>query len=665
MTSLFFLSSAIRAGVVLLIGLVAATVLPGTSAATRRAVLVLALGASLVVPVVAAVVPSWHVETPSLGVFGHESRLEGQTLPGRPTPLTPPDMTSARGASTWAARSSLPTLPVALWSIWLVGVVMLAARALRSHRRARSLVARSVRASGQGWDEVIARAVREAGAAADVRLSDALKSPAVTGVLASTVLLPVSAEAWSDERRRVVLVHELAHVRQRDGVAQVVADAACAWSWFNPLVWRCAGRMRVERELAADDAVLLAGVRPSFYAEELLVHAGEAVRGALAMAERSSLGDRVVAILAAGRQRRRLAAGGKVLLSLASVVVAVAAACTLPTARAGAATTDSAIDPKMQAAAEEQVAALLRVAAGESATVVVLDPATGAVLADAGKRGGRPFDVARSQAMSPGSTLKAITLAAAIETNAITPGQLFKCGPEPRVYPEGEMTDASPHGTLDAPHMLAVSSNIGVSRVFDALGGERLADWLARFHFGHALALPDSASGLVPATVTTGTLQGAEVATGEGITATPLQIAAAYAALANDGVYHAPSFGGPATPAERLVSSSTAGKIMAMLATVVEDDSGTGKLARVEGAHVAGKTGTAGWTTPDGREHLYASFVGVADVAGRRIVALVGVETLRTDVNGGTASLQVPYGAQPSGPSTAAPAFARLVMRLR
>jgi cell division protein FtsI/penicillin-binding protein 2 len=104
---------------------------------------------------------------------------------------------------------------------------------------------------------------------------------------------------------------------------------------------------------------------------------------------------------------------------------------------------------------------------------------------------------------------------------------------------------------------------------------------------------------------------------------------------------------------------------MAMLATVVEDDSGTGKLARVEGAHVAGKTGTAGWTTPDGREHLYASFVGVADVSGRRIVALVGVETLRTDVNGGTTTLQVPYGAQPSGPSTAAPAFARLVMRLR
>ena len=134
------------------------------------------------------------------------------------------------------------------------------------------------------------------------------------------------------------------------------------------------------------------------------------------------------------------------------------------------------------------------------------------------------------------------------------------------------------------------------------------------------------------------------------MTATPLQIAAAYAALANDGVYHASTVGGPAAPAERLVSSSTAQLIMMMLQTVVDDEAGTGKLARIEGAHVAGKTGTAGWTAPDGSAHLYASFVGVADVRGRRIVALVGVETLRDDVYGG---------------GTAAPAFARLVARLR
>ena len=645
----FFLSSAIRASVVLLSGLVACTVLSRASAATRRAVLVMALAASLVVPVVAAFAPSWHVETPAaLGVFGHESSLEGSNGDVVGT-SSRHDSTPAPGATAPAALG-LPSLPTALWTIWLAGAVVLMARVRGSSRRARALVARSIRVSGAAWDGVIARAAGEAGAVADVRLCDSLESPAVTGVLASTVLLPMSAEGWSDERRRVVLVHELAHVRHRDGVAQLVAAAACAWNWFNPLVWLVTHRLRVERELAADDAVLAAGVRPSFYAEELLAHAGGEVRGALAMAEQSSLGDRVVAILAAGRPRSGLAARGKALLGGSSVVVAVATACTLPTAPVKAGSTGGDTDPKMQAAAEDEVDAILKVAAGESATVLVLDSATGEVLANAGRRGGQPFDVARSEAMSPGSTMKPVTLAAAIETKAIAPGQLFNCGPEPRVYPDGELKESHTHGWLDAPHMLAQSSNVGISRVFDALGGERLGDWLGRFHFGHALALPGAASGVVPATITTGTLQGAEVAYGEAMTATPLQVAAAYAAFANDGVYHAPTVGGAAAPAERLVSSATAQEVMAMLRVVVNDESGTGTLARVEGANVAGKTGTAEWSGPDGHKHVYASFVGVADVPGRRIVALVGVETLRDDV----------YGGQ-----TAAPAFAHLVSRLR
>jgi cell division protein FtsI (penicillin-binding protein 3) len=198
--------------------------------------------------------------------------------------------------------------------------------------------------------------------------------------------------------------------------------------------------------------------------------------------------------------------------------------------------------------------------------------------------------------------------------------------------------------------MLAVSSNVGISHVFDALGGERLGVWLGRFHFGQALPLEGAASGSVPATITTGTAQGATVAIGEGITATPLQIAAAYATFANDGVYHAPTVATSASPAERLVSSATARQMMSLLDGVVNDDEGTATLARVEGLHVVGKTGTSDWTTPDGTEHTYASFVGIADVGGRRLVALVGAETLRDHASGG---------------ETAAPVFARLVTRLR
>jgi beta-lactamase regulating signal transducer with metallopeptidase domain len=409
MTPMFFVSSAARACVVLLVGLVAVTALPRASAATRRAVLVLTLASSLVVPILAALVPSWRIEAPpALGIFGHESALERRGLAGPAESLAPPSAARAFGAATSTVRANVPSLPLVAGSLWIVGVVLLLARAWRSSRRAQALVLRSTGVSGTAWDKVIACAVREAGAVAAVRLCDAVESPAVTGLLAPTVLLPPSAEGWSEERKRVVLVHELAHVRQGDGPAQLLADAACAWSWFNPLVWSVARRLRIERELAADNAVLLAGVRPSFYAEELLTQAGGAVRGALAMAERSSLGNRVVAILAAGRSRGGLATREKVLLTGASLVIAVAAACMVPTARAEAAVPNGALDPKMQAAAEAELTSLLSVAASESATVIILDPATGEVLANAGRRGGRPFDVARRQADATGRRIVAL-----------------------------------------------------------------------------------------------------------------------------------------------------------------------------------------------------------------------------------------------------------------
>ncbi len=140
------------------------------------------------------------------------------------------------------------------------------------------------------------------------------------------------------------------------------------------------------------------------------------------------------------------------------------------------------------------------------------------------------------------------------------------------------------------------------------------------------------------------------VAIGEGMTATPLQMIAAYGAIADDGVYHAPTFDRGGSTPERLVSSETASSVMALLETVVVDEAGTGTAARVDGVHVAGKTGTAQWTAPDGRERTYASFIGIADLPSRRIVALVGIAAPRDDLYGG---------------NSAAPAFARLVKHIR
>ncbi len=640
MLSTMLVSGAVKAAAVLLIALVAYTALSRASAAVRRALLVTALGAAVVVPIVAAIGPSWHMRAPvALHVLAHESELEGIAASGPAVPSSP-------AASPTPAATGGISLSTILVIAWLAGVAAMLARAIASQLHARHLAR-----TGEPFvpSAALAAAMREAGVEiADrgvapkggarlsiaIRICDGLDSPAVTGIIHSTMLLPRGAESWTLERLRLVLVHELAHVRRRDGLAQLVADAACALHWFDPLVWLAAARLRVERELAADDAVLAAGVRASSYAEELLAVAGTSTVGALAMAERTTIGARVVAILAARRARGPLAARGTAMLVAGSLAVAVAVACASPDAPAKMESTD----PVAQAAADDVLAAIAKDWSADAAVVLVLDPATGEILADAGRVGDQPFDVARSRAIAPGSTLKPITIAAALDTGAITTTQLFDSGPKPRAYASGEIRDASPNGQLDAAHVLAVSSNIGTSHIFDALGGDKLATYLTRFHFD------------APPAMATGSREGAEVAMGEATAATPLQMAAAYAALASDGVYHAPTTSHTASPGESLVSPATARQVMAMLDTAVTDPSATGKRAHVDGVHVAGKTGTADLGTTDGHAHTYASFIGIADLPGRRVVALVGIETQRGNISGG---------------SSAAPAFAKLIERLR
>ena len=127
--------------------------------------------------------------------------------------------------------------------------------------------------------------------------------------------MPADADAWPVERLRIVLLHELAHVKRRDCLTHLLAQAACAVYWFNPLAWMAARQARAERERACDDLVLAAGTRGSDYAEELLqiarvMRSGRfpaVLAGAtLAMAHRSQLEGRLMAILDPRIPRRGL-----------------------------------------------------------------------------------------------------------------------------------------------------------------------------------------------------------------------------------------------------------------------------------------------------------------------------------------------------------------------
>ena len=145
----------------------------------------------------------------------------------------------------------------------------------------------------------------------DVRLLSSARGsvPMTWGVRRPRVLLPVSATGWSDERLRVVLAHELAHVRRGDWLVQMAAELACALYWMHPLFWVARHQLRRESELAADDVVLSLGIDGSDYATHLLdivrtTRAPLSWSPTVAMARPSHLGRRFAALLSAGQNRR-------------------------------------------------------------------------------------------------------------------------------------------------------------------------------------------------------------------------------------------------------------------------------------------------------------------------------------------------------------------------
>lgn len=162
--------------------------------------------------------------------------------------------------------------------------------------------------------------------------SSEVAMPFAAGYRDPVVVLPASAESWSLERRRAVLMHELAHIRRRDIAGHTLGRVACALWWFHPLAWMAARRLRIESEKACDDLALSCGLTPSSYAEHLLdivssVRKSDTPSPAIAMAHRGEFEGRVLAILDP-QLRRRDGRRGRVLLGavLASMVALVGAA---------------------------------------------------------------------------------------------------------------------------------------------------------------------------------------------------------------------------------------------------------------------------------------------------------------------------------------------------
>lgn len=637
MTFELFLGTSARVSIVLALALVGAWSLRRSSAAVRRWLLTVALSAALLVPALGLLLPSFRVQ----GRVADSLVVATRSL----DPIVSDDGDAPATPSSASTHAAMRTTRLDLRSIaiagWALGAAFVLARVLVGHARVRRIVRRSKRAPA--WSEAERRAGLALGRRAKVRRSTDVSSPFVTGIFRPTVIVPEEGDAWEESRRVSVLLHELAHVKQRDGLVQSIAQIACAMHWFNPLVWIVARRLRFERELAADDVVLAHGTKASDYAADLLSIASSAWEGSASSAvgffQRSELPRRVEALLARSRERGTPSTRTSIAILVSGGAIATLVACASASSTAASrpsATATTAGTPALQAIAVDELDRLVRDSHADAATIVILDPTTGAILANAGIADGKAADVATQSSFVTGSTMKAVTLASALDANVLDGSEQLDCEGGSFTYDGKTMRDAGSYGTLAIADVLAVSSNVGFTKVFDRLGGEHLGGTLRAFHFD------------APASIADHSYAGATVAIGEAVKATPLQIAAAYAVFANGGFYVTPSTHGDGSR-ERVVRPETAAKVLELLAAPVNAKLGTAKRAKVEGFQVAGKTGTASYPSADGHERAYASFVGIVPADAPKYVIVVAADQPKGDVAGGV---------------VAAPVFARVATRI-
>jgi cell division protein FtsI (penicillin-binding protein 3) len=291
----------------------------------------------------------------------------------------------------------------------------------------------------------------------------------------------------------------------------------------------------------------------------------------------------------------------------------------------------------------------------KAATSVMIDPRTGEILAmasvptynpndpsDAAKRGARNRTI--SDTFEPGSTLKTFTFAAALDAGKVKPDDRFDCQMGQLVVGKFHIRDDHPKGVLTAAEVFKYSSNIGTVKIARRIGKEALWNALDRFGFGRPtfLGLPGERRGILRPISRWGEIEFATHAFGQGLTVSPVQLAAGFAAIAAFGVYHPPRLAlnyigtdGKPEPIERpaeargetrVMSENAARTLLTIMQGVTED--GTAKLAAIPGYPVAGKTGTAQKVT-NGRydpSKYLASFVGIVPADNPRLVVAVMID---------------------------------------
>jgi beta-lactamase regulating signal transducer with metallopeptidase domain len=364
------LDLAMRGTLILVFAFAAAGVMRRASAAARHLLWASALAGLLVLPAVVRLGPAVHVPVPVLASTTTIAPDPEPAALAEPAPAAEPEVTVVRTRTHTRVRSHehvhRTTTPVAApvyaapsaaayivapdrverrvgigqrawdarWAIWAAGLLLVLGRLLLGMARVRSIVREAVPVTDPEWLSLLERVAHPLGVYRRVtlRVGPAGAVPVTCGILAPVIILPEDAEDWDDERRALVLTHELAHVRRLDVLTHIIGQCAVALFWFHPLAWLAAARMRLERERACDDLVLGSGARPSRYAGDLL-DLVQTLNGptapaaaALAMARRTEIEGRLLSILDAAVRRGPLSprriAGALVVAAFGVVTIA-------------------------------------------------------------------------------------------------------------------------------------------------------------------------------------------------------------------------------------------------------------------------------------------------------------------------------------------------------
>jgi cell division protein FtsI (penicillin-binding protein 3) len=333
------------------------------------------------------------------------------------------------------------------------------------------------------------------------------------------------------------------------------------------------------------------------------------------------------------------------------------------------------IDEVIQHIAEKELDAALSRSRAKGGVCIVMNPQTGEVLALSVRTNGyghpafnpnepqryKPAewrDRAVTDAYEPGSIFKPFLAAAALEERVIHPLERLDCSAGSIKLADREIKDAHRNGVLTFTDVIAESSNVGTIKVALRLGKERFFKYITAFGFGRktGVDLPGEIPGLLRDYRLWSAVSIGEVAIGQEIGVTPIQMAAAYCVLANGGTLMKPYIvseisgrGGAEgekfgpQPGGRVITEETCAKVDSMLKRVV--DIGTGQQAKPAGYTAAGKTGTAQKidqrTGAYSKKDYVSSFVGFVPTRSPKLVILVMVDTPEGDIYGGTVAAPV------------------------